>query len=307
MNHPNTQSNFLLKKSRSANIKNPLKLGQKSLQKDHQKLAKRPDFFEVMAHFLHTLDFLLLNTKISRRKSNRFSIEEIINFASKPSEDERTSEFIKISSKNKISKIDFSKLKKSIKNPKKNLFKPLLENFKTMSELPKEVYIFSITLLQRAISCLKEEEFEDGELLILYNGCLHLSIKSLIDTERWFLEDFSDVSGLSKGLVQKTELLLFCEVLNGKVGFDIARFKEVEFGLEELEFRIYEERKKRILGEGKKRRFVIKRIGGLSFRGKEAENCESGLGLGSKRRNKVYSSFREIDGTNAAKFFSTEF
>jgi len=49
---------------------------------------------------------------------------------------------------------------------------------------------------------------------LLFSACLYLSIKMLIDEERWFLADFAYVSGLEESHIEKMEIFVTSEILN---------------------------------------------------------------------------------------------
>jgi hypothetical protein len=57
-----------------------------------------------------------------------------------------------------------------------------------------------------------------GDFRFVYAGCLFLAIKIVVDVEKWFLEDFANVSGLKKELVQRMEFFVLEDVLKFRAG-----------------------------------------------------------------------------------------
>lgn len=48
----------------------------------------------------------------------------------------------------------------------------------------------------------------------MYAGCLFLSIKYVVDTHNWFIEDFSCVSGFDPKIIEKMEAFVLMDILN---------------------------------------------------------------------------------------------
>ena len=81
--------------------------------------------------------------------------------------------------------------------------------------------------------------FGPGEMMLLYSGCFLLSIKMVLDTEKWFIEDFALVSGMDKATISKIELFLMEECLDFN-----AAISEEEYNKEHLSlYRKTEKRK----------------------------------------------------------------
>lgn len=96
----------------------------------------------------------------------------------------------------------------------KTMYKDLVEKFATVGELEENVFIYSVALAKKVVKEAKKEyNFKKGEFVLLYAACLYLSIKMLIDEERWFIEDFAYVSGLEEKHIEKMEHFVFFDVL----------------------------------------------------------------------------------------------
>lgn len=98
----------------------------------------------------------------------------------------------------------------------KDDYKRLLLRFEKIGQVSSLVLIYSFVLAKRAFkSCYSSYNFVKGDFLIAYATCLFLSIKMVVDSEKWHAEDFETVSGISKSLILKTELFVF----NNLIGF----------------------------------------------------------------------------------------
>lgn len=65
-----------------------------------------------------------------------------------------------------------------------------------------------------------------GEMVLLYSGCFLLSIKMVLDTEKWFIEDFALVSGMDTATINKIEMFLMEECLDFYAGISEEDFKK---------------------------------------------------------------------------------
>jgi hypothetical protein len=65
------------------------------------------------------------------------------------------------------------------------------------------VFIYSLAIAKKIQKNLvKNFSFSEGDFLKIYACCLFLSIKTVIDVEKWFLEDFEAVSGINKDTIE---------------------------------------------------------------------------------------------------------
>lgn len=113
----------------------------------------------------------------------------------------------------------------------KAMYKDFIEKFSSVGELEENVFIYSIALAKKVVKEAKKEySFKKGEFILLYAACLYLSIKMLIDEERWFIEDFAYVSGLEEKHIEKMEQFVLFDVLkfNAKLS-DQEYFDEEEY------------------------------------------------------------------------------
>ena len=62
-----------------------------------------------------------------------------------------------------------------------------------------------------------EYEFQLKEFYLIYAGCLFISIKCVIDSHKWFVEDFSVVSQVTEKMVEKMEIFVLDLTLNFRV------------------------------------------------------------------------------------------
>lgn len=75
--------------------------------------------------------------------------------------------------------------------------------------------------------------FAEGDYQLAFACCLFLSIKMVVDSERWHAEDFEMISGVSKELILKTELFLFTTLLGYKLHVFPEDFRSLYLKLEE--------------------------------------------------------------------------
>lgn len=121
----------------------------------------------------------------------------------------------------------------SSKSELKAMYKDFIEKFASVGELEANVFIHSIALAKKVVKIAKKEyDFKKGEFILLYSACLYLSIKMLIDEERWFIEDFAYVSGLEEKHIEKMEQFIFFDILNFN-----AKLSEQEYFNEEAYLR----------------------------------------------------------------------
>lgn len=122
----------------------------------------------------------------------------------------------------------------------KRSYKRLIAKFDGVGEVTNSVFIYSLSLARKVKDkAASLYTFTTGEFKMVYAACLFLSIKMVIDVEKWFIEDFSNVSGLEKDLITKMELFILEDILyfNVSVGRN-------EYRQEHL--RIYKNMEKRV-------------------------------------------------------------
>lgn len=101
----------------------------------------------------------------------------------------------------------------------KAIYKKLIKKFIGIENITLSVLVYSMVLIHRVQKIvINTHEFELGDFRFVYAGCLFLAIKIVVDVEKWFLEDFANVSGLKKELVQRMEFFVLEDVLKFRAG-----------------------------------------------------------------------------------------
>ena len=96
----------------------------------------------------------------------------------------------------------------------KAMYTDFIKKFIEVGELEDNVFVYSVALAKKVVhEATKDYAFKKGEFILIYSACLYLSIKMLIDEERWFLADFSYVSGLEESHIEKMELFVLSDIL----------------------------------------------------------------------------------------------
>lgn len=137
---------------------------------------------------------------------------------------------------------NLAKLDYSLSNPKirscqvkdckelrklKHSYKMFASQFIRVGQIRNNVFVYSLALAKKVKeSASKKFAFNTGEFLLIYAGCLFLSIKMVVDTEKWFLEDFSAVSGIEESIVEKMELFILEDALNFDVSISRNLYRE---------------------------------------------------------------------------------
>lgn len=107
------------------------------------------------------------------------------------------------------------------------MYEEFVERFIEVGEIEASIFIHSIALAKKVVRLAKEAHcFKKGEFVLLYSACLYLSIKMLIDEERWFLTDFSYVSNLEEAHIERMEQFVLIEVLNFYPKISVEEFKK---------------------------------------------------------------------------------
>lgn len=151
--------------------------------------------------------------------------------------------------KDKNSVDNFIKDKKNQENLElKEVYEKMISRFLDVGEIEKSVFYYAWCLNRKAVQLLKEEdntEYGMGENVLLFSSCLFLSIKMLIDVEKWFVEDFCYICGLKEDSISCMELCLVTEILEFEY---FVGQEEIE---EEMKFINRRERRFRILKDCK--------------------------------------------------------
>lgn len=137
---------------------------------------------------------------------------------------------------------DFLKNNSNEKNANQELRKmylDLIKRFLEMGELEECVIYHAWCLNKKAVQILKKNgcDYSLGENLLVFTGCLYLSIKLIIDTEKWFIEDFCLVSGFSEDIISKMDICLVNEILNFEYYFPYEKVKDEIYWLKRFEIR----------------------------------------------------------------------
>lgn len=116
----------------------------------------------------------------------------------------------KSSSNKLIRETDDSALKNA-----KNIYFNLLKSFSYIEEINETVFVYSLAIAKRVKNIVKNKfSFKPLEFLKVFIGCLFLSIKYVVDTHSWFIDDFSSVSGIEKNIIEKMENFVLMDILN---------------------------------------------------------------------------------------------
>lgn len=112
-------------------------------------------------------------------------------------------------------------------NQLREMYRDFIERFMEIGELESSVLVHSVALAKKVVKIAKSDyTFKKGEFVLLYSACLYLSIKMLIDEERWFLADFSYVSNLEEAHIEKMEQFVLIDILNFDPKISEADFKK---------------------------------------------------------------------------------
>ena len=95
------------------------------------------------------------------------------------------------------------------------MYQDFVDRFVKIGEVESSVLIHSVALAKKVVKLAKSDySFKKGEFVLVYSACLYLSVKMLIDEERWFVADFSYVSNLEEAHIEKMEQFVLIDVLN---------------------------------------------------------------------------------------------
>lgn len=159
----------------------------KVVKTKEEKESKIKDLSKTISHSLLALDtYLQTNGVLKEQELNCFLLSEIT-------------------------------LQKDGKHKKlRKIYQEFLTRFMEIGEVPENVIYSAWVLNKRAVMSLKKKsssQFEKGENLLLFSASLYLSIKFLIDKEKWFIEDFSFVSGFEPNIIEEMEMNIIKDVL----------------------------------------------------------------------------------------------
>ena len=130
----------------------------------------------------------------------------------------------------------------------KHKYNSFVSRFTKVKQIQNSVYVYSLVLAKKVQKIVSEKfSFGAGEMVLLYAGCLLLSIKMVLDTEKWFVEDFALVSGLDKASISKIELFLMEECLDFYAGISEEEYRKEYLSL----YRKTEKRRARKAGSNK--------------------------------------------------------
>lgn len=114
----------------------------------------------------------------------------------------------------------------------KRMYKKFTSKFLKVGQIQNSVFVYSLVLAKKVQKIVAEKfAFGPGEMMLLYSGCFLLSIKMVLDTEKWFVEDFALVSGMDKPTISKIELFLMEECLDFYAGISEEEYKKEHLSL----------------------------------------------------------------------------
>jgi len=120
----------------------------------------------------------------------------------------------------------------------KSRYTHFIHRCQDLGELEDSVLIYASCLLKRVVKSaktgglpLKQEDF-----IYLYSTCVFLSIKCLIDVEKWFIEDFAFMAKVEEDLIAELEIVLLNDLLEYKVIVDKEELDEENILIFQEEF-----------------------------------------------------------------------
>lgn len=163
-----------------------------------------------------------------------------------------TSEYPELS--NEMLETTIKSIKPSTKMVK--TYNEFIQRFIQYGKVPINTFIHSFSLAKRASKLAKTIfDFESGEFLLVYASCLYISIKMLNDLEKWFIEDFSLVSGIEEDSIEKMEEIVLFQLLEFRANVSQEIFESEMKGLKEkTTMRFCKDQEEK----SQKKKFVIK-------------------------------------------------
>lgn len=99
----------------------------------------------------------------------------------------------------------------------RKFYESFLKRLVEIGELDDHILCYAWCLNKKAVQRLKnssKSNFEKSENLLLFSSCVYLSIKILEDKVKWFIEDFSFISGFDQKVIEKMETNLIKNIFN---------------------------------------------------------------------------------------------
>ena len=98
-------------------------------------------------------------------------------------------------------------------------YQTLVQRCLKVGDLEEDLLIHAFCLYKRALKLTREEviDLKSNDFICLFTICVYLSIKVLIDVEKWFLEDFSFLCGMEVDLIEELELAVVNDILKYSV------------------------------------------------------------------------------------------
>lgn len=161
---------------------------QKNL-KESQRIKHSKEIKESLPLALLALDsYLTSSKKLRNRELNDFLLTQILHKQDNP------------------------------ENPQlKDLYSEFLTRFIDFGKIEENVIYCAWVLNKKIVQKIKESltvSFSNGENFLVFSACLYLSIKMLNDMEKWFIEDFAQVSGLEERVIEKMEIRILRDILD---------------------------------------------------------------------------------------------
>jgi hypothetical protein len=91
------------------------------------------------------------------------------------------------------------------------------------------VFVYSLALAKKIQESpsINKVIFRTGDFVILFGACLFLSIKLVVDTEKWFLVDFSTISKIGQKMLHDAELMICDDILNFDVNIQESQLSQI--------------------------------------------------------------------------------
>jgi hypothetical protein len=213
-----------------------------------QKISKNKDFIithgkrpKTLVHQSTALPSDLTDSKLTSFNSSSIPCSPVDKSGSFPTQDNITlelshpcSDFISVLSStlakldHKLSNGSASEIQddSSALRKLKRTYKKFTSKFIKVGQIQNSVFVYSLVLAKKVQKIVAEKfSFGPGEMMLLYSGCFLLSIKMVLDTEKWFIEDFALVSGMDKATINKIELFLMEECFEFYAGVSEEEYK----------------------------------------------------------------------------------
>lgn len=194
--------------AQNRNLPTLTKTNQEAITSNDTQTGEKPssslsdkEFLKSLAKYLTSIDTLLKSPKNFMKK---LKLKKITNLASR------------------------------MNKKKSSIFLNFITVMYEVGEIERNIFAFAACLFRKAVDRFRHRVFEEGDSLMLFSSCLFLSIKLLLDHERWYIEDYAYISGISEKVVEKAELKLLVEVFEFNISFDFKQIQDLETILEVL-------------------------------------------------------------------------